>query len=171
MARLVKDGSMKTVSHPHEQAEFSPQFLLAIQAQARSDVAAAIAFVLSSFKSAGITIVPEQSPFDLTVLIGYGLALRFRRWELNHIRVHLDAGLPSGSGVLAQMVKLGRGLKLTEFVAWLMVRSARIFHESFIWSLDDADIGSEIAIDGREDDQFLDSITQFLLDHVMSNRE
>jgi len=162
---------MKTVSHPHEQAEFSPQFLLAIQAQARSDVAAAIAFVLSSFKSAGITIVPEQSPFDLTVLIGYGLALRFRRWELNHIRVHLDAGLPSGSGVLAQMVKLGRGLKLTEFVAWLMVRSARIFHESFIWSLDDADIGSEIAIDGREDDQFLDSITQFLLDHVMSNRE
>lgn len=171
MARFVKDDSMKSVAHPHEQTEFSPQFLLAIQAQAISDAATAIAFVRSSFKNAGAAAVPEQNPFDLTVLIGYGLALRFRRWELNHIRVHLDAGLPNGAGVLAQMVKLGRGRRLTEFVAWLMVRSARVFHESFLWSLDDADIGSEIAIVGRLDDQFLDAITQFLLDHVMSNRE
>lgn len=64
------------------------------------------------------------------------------------------------------MVKLGRGRKLARFVAWAMIASSKVFHDSFLWSADDSDRHLDLAIVGREDDLFLDAITQFLLDHI-----
>lgn len=150
-----------------ELAEFPPELIAAIKAQAESDADAAAEFVRLSVQAAGNTTLKlDVDQFDPAALIGFGLVVRFRRWELQHIRVHIDAGLPHSADMLLRMVKLGRGRKLARFVAWVMIASSKVFHDSFLWSADDSDLHLDLAIVGREDDQFLDAITQFLLDHI-----
>ncbi len=64
------------------------------------------------------------------------------------------------------MLKLGRGRKLARFVAWVMIASTTVFHDSILWSVDDSDHCLDLAIVGSEDDLFLNAMTQFLLDHI-----
>ena len=158
---------MDALAQDTELAMFRPEFIAAVHAQAESDADAAADFVRLAIQAAGNTTVKlDMDRFDPAALIGFGLAVRLRRWEHNHIRAHIDAGLPSASKVLARMVKLGRGRKLARFVAWAMIASTKVFHDSFWWSTDDSDLHLDLAIVGREDDLFLDAITQFLLDHI-----
>lgn len=157
------------VAHTHapELAEFPPELIAAVRAQAELDADAAADFVRLSVQAAGNTTLKlDVDQFDPAAMIGFGLVVRFRRWELQHIRVHIDAGLPCSADMLLRMVKLGRGRKLARFVAWVMIASTTVFHDSFLWSAADGDRRLDLAIVGREDDLFLDAITQFLLDHI-----
>lgn len=161
---------MVSFAHDNELAMFPSEFIAALHAQVLSDADAAADFVRLAIQAAGNTTVKlDVDRFDPAALIGFGLAVRLRRWEHNHIRVHIDAGLPSATEALARMVKLGRGRKLARFVAWAMIASSKVFHDSFLWSAADGDRRLDLAIVGREDDQFLDAITQFLLDHIRQN--
>ncbi len=157
------------VAHTHapELAEFPPELIAAVRAQAELDADAAADFVRLSVQAAGNTTLKlDVDQFDPAAMIGFGLVARFWRWERQHIRVHIDAVLPCSADLLRRMVKLGRGRKLARFVAWVMIASTKVFHDSFLWSAADGDVRLDLAIVGREDDHFLDAITQFLLDHI-----
>ncbi len=161
---------MVAFAHDRELATFPPEFITAIKAQAESDADAAIEFVRLNLQATGnTTFRVGVDQLDQVALIGSGLVVRFWRWERQHIRVHIDAGLPCSADLLRRMVKLGRGRKLARFVAWAMIASTKVFHDSFLWSADDSDLHLDLAIVGREDDLFLDAITQFLLDHIRQN--
>lgn len=158
---------MVALAYDPELAMFRPELIAAIKAQAASDADAAADFFRLSVQAAGNTTLKlDVDQFDPVALIGFGLVIRFRRWELDHIRVHIDAGLPCSAEMLLRMVKLGRGRKLARFVAWAMIASTKVFHDSFLWSAEEGDLHLDLAIVGREDDLFLDAITQFLLDHI-----
>ena len=161
---------MDALAQDAELAMFRPEFIAAVHAQAESDADATADFVRLSVQAAGNTTLKlDVDQFDPAALIGFGLVVRFRRWELHHIRVHIDAGRPCSADMLLRMVKLGRGRKLARFVAWAMIASTKVFHDSFLWSANDSDLHLDLAIVGREDDLFLDAITQFLLDHIRQN--
>src|SRR4051812_1405798 len=53
---------------------------------------------------------PVSLPREL--LLGLDHALRFAQWELNHIFVHVEAGLPGSGELLAKVLELGRGPEL-----------------------------------------------------------
>ena len=158
---------MDALTHVPELAGFPPELIAAIKAQAESDADAAAEFYRLAIQAADNTGVKlDVNRFDPVAVIGAALVARFQRWELHHIRVHIDAGLPCSTDLLLCMVKLGNGRNLTRFVAWVMIKTAAVFHDSFLWSVDDSDLHLDLAIVGREDDRFLDAITQFLLDHI-----
>ena len=158
---------MDALTRVPELAGFPPELIAAVRAQAELDADAAADFVRLSVQAAGNTTLKlDVDQFDPAAMIGFGLVVRFRRWELQHIRVHIDAGLPCSADMLLRMVKLGRGRKLARFVAWVMIASTTVFHDSFLWSAAHGDRRLDLAIVGREDDRFLDAITQFLLDHI-----
>ena len=158
---------MDALAQDAELAMFRPEFIAAVHAQAESDADAAIEFVRLNLQATGnTTFRVGVDQLDQVALIGSGLVVRFWRWERQHIRVHIDAGLPCSADLLRRMVKLGRGRKLARFVAWAMIASTKVFHDSFLWSANDSDLHLDLAIVGREDDLFLDAITQFLLAHI-----
>lgn len=158
---------MDALTHVPELADFPPELIAAIKAQAESDADAAAEFYRLAIQAADNTGVKlDVNRFDPVAVIGTALVARFQRWELHHIRVHIDAGLPCSTDLLLCMVKLGNGRNLARFVAWIMIETAAVFRDSFLWSAADGDRRLDLAIVGREDDLFLDAITQFLLDHI-----
>lgn len=95
------------------------------------------------------------------------MALKFRRWELQQIRVHLDAGLPSGAEMLASLMDPSADqTTLSEQATAIASKSLEVYFESFLWSLQDGSLQSDIAIVAQEDEDFLDVITDFLVEQL-----
>ena len=90
----------------------------------------------------------------------------FRRWELNNIRAHIEAGLPTSDDVFDRVTTLLHGAKLKKFVNANWVKAIRVYHDSFLWSAVDCDLAVDIAIVAVEDEQFLDAIADFLLNSL-----
>src|SRR5689334_13345760 len=78
-----------------------PAFLEGLRDLAASDAEAVAEF----FRTLGLLRHPSSPPQALLLpsetLLGIGLALRLRTWELNGIAVHLEAGLPSADELFA----------------------------------------------------------------------
>lgn len=162
---------MVALTHVPELAEFPPDLIAAIKAQAESDADAAADFIRLSVQAAGNTTLKlDVDQFDPATIIGFGLVARFWRWERQHIRVHIDAGLPCAADMLLRMVKLGRGRKLARFMAWVMIASTKVFHDSFLWAAAGRDLQADLVIVGEMDERHLDAIAEFLLRQVMKTQ-
>lgn len=144
----------------------SPDFVAAVRRQAESDAEAVGEFIRSLPHGPKPDAV-EPVQIAPEILLGLALAIRLRRWELNHIRVHIDAGVSSSSEVFGRIATLKRGRELEEFVSRESVNALRVFHDSFLWSASDCDLRVDIAIVAQEDDQFLDAIVDFLFQQCL----
>ena len=141
---------------------FSPDFVSAVEALADSEadrVGRLVAELEKTFQSNS----GQPFPFFLPrgFLFALGLALRFHSWELNTIRFHLDAGLPSGAETLILAIRLLREPRLERRIEELSMIALRLFHQHFIWRAKtefQVDLGFQDSID---DDQ-LDAIADFL---------
>ena len=113
---------------------FSPDFVSAVEALADSEadrVGRLVAELEKTFQSNS----GQPFPFFLPrgFLFALGLALRFHSWELNTIRFHLDAGLPSGAETLILAIRLLREPRLERRIEELSMIALRLFHQHFIW--------------------------------------
>ena len=148
---------------------FRPEFIAAVQAQAKSDADAVVEFLNRTIQAAnGSTIKIGVDSFDLTVVVGFAFVIRFRRWEIERLGIHIDARLPSSAEVFARMMKLGRCPKLAEYVAWVAIRGLQAFHESCLWHADDCDLRLDLAIVADDDERLLDAVADFLLQHIQT---
>lgn len=146
---------------------FGPELVAAVKTQAELDAVGVAEFLRSS----GILLPTETGGYchlslAPCVLLGLALAIRLRRWELNHIRVHVDAGLPTSAEVFDKVTQFLSGQALNQFVMQTSVQALRLYHESFVWSAPECDLGVDIAIIAQEDEQFLDALAEFLIQQV-----
>ncbi len=115
---------------------------------------------------------PNRRPVKLPreTLLGLSIAMRLRRWEQNSIYIHRETEMPSADEALRFVTSVMSGPKLVKFVARHSATMRRLLWDSILWSLDEFDLGMDLAIVGCEDEQFLDAIAQFVVDQVLKNR-
>ena len=158
---------MRATTVSHELAKLPAELLAKLRSDAEQEADDVAEFlrrsaVLYSEK------FPNRRPVKLPreTLLGLSIAMRLRRWEQNSIYIHLEAGMPSADEALKFVTTVMSGPKLVKFVARHSATMRRLLWDSILWPFDEFDLGMDLAIVGREDDRFLDAITQFLLDHI-----
>ena len=108
--------------------------------------------------------VPAESRLPREFLQGILLGARLFRWEQDGVTLHLEAGLPSAEDHLVKVAQLFSGPELRAYVAETSALTRTLYFERFAWSGRD-DLHAEIGIVAQEDDDFLDSLADFLWDH------
>lgn len=143
------------------------QFLEAIRHQAEADATSVAEFV----RSAGVQVQQQNGTYEPLglppeMLLGLGLAVRLRRWELQGVRLHLEAGIPSSTEVLDRVTSECSGSALFGFVEGIYPKTLQIYRESFLWSGQDCDLNVDLALVAQEDDEFIDAVADFLLSQL-----
>lgn len=143
-------------------------FAIVLHDQANKDADAVAEFLISRglFDPNSTSRGPG---FTVDQLLGIALSLRLRRWELNGIRVHVEAGLPTSEEVLNQVCNQTRARTLKKIVEDNWTLTILTFHESILWWTDQCDLAGDIAIVANEDSNFVDAIVDFLVS-INSNR-
>lgn len=142
-----------------------PEFTAALRKQAVEDADAVGLFLRHEHLAPPDGNATVELP--ATLLLGLGIALRFRSWELQNIRVHLDAGLPSGTELLTHVIEPAPDHNnLAHEIRSLAIERIRLLQESFLWSVPDDSLQTDIAIIGDSDEAFLDAVTDFLINHL-----
>lgn len=155
---LIMEDRSSVVSHLVSDQSFTES----VRLLAETDAAAVAAFL----QERGLLPLADDSSLSAEALLGIALCLRFRRWELNNIRVHIDVGLPTSDEVFARVKTLLHGAKLKKFVRSNWGNAIRVYHNSFLWSAVDCDLAVDVAIVAEEDEQFLDTVVDFLFQMV-----
>ncbi|MDZ4688927.1 MAG: hypothetical protein SH850_27945 [Planctomycetaceae bacterium] len=137
-------------------------FTAAVLRRAEQDAEAVASFLTNVMPAA--TGTESMLPISAEALLGIALAIRLRSWELQEIRLHIDAGMPSGREVLLRVFTEVAGATLKEFIRTNSIRALKLFHDQFLWSLDDLDLEGEIAILVEADDAFLEAVADFLIE-------
>lgn len=122
-------------------------------------------------RSAGVQGQPKNGKYEPLglppeMLLGLGLAIRLRRWELHRICGHLEAGLPSSSEIMDRVTSECCGPALLGFVSEIYVKTLQIYRESFLWSGGDCDLTVDLAVVAKEDDEFIDTVADFLFSQL-----
>ena len=149
------DDRSESVDHSVSDQAFAES----VRSIAETDAAAVAAFL----QERGMIPQAENTSLSGEALLGIALCLRFRRWELNNIRAHIEVGLPTSDEVFERVTTLLHGAKLKKFVDANWVKSIHVYRDSFLWSAVDCDLAVDIAIVADEDEQFLDAVADFLL--------
>ncbi len=142
-----------------DQSLSGPTFAASIRSIAEKDAVAVVAFLAVR----GLFPQTNDTILSVEMLLGISLCLRLRGWELNNIRVHIEAGLPTSDEVFDRITSIVQVAKLNKFVKTNWVKAIRVYHESFLWSAVDCDLAVDIAIVADQDEQFLDAVADFLL--------
>jgi hypothetical protein len=140
---------------------YRPEFVevLKRQAEAESEVCAAV------FQLVGVqpkdevgNWLPVRLPISL--LLGWKLALRLATWELNGIRAHIEAGMPTADEVLKRLGAPQDYPDLDDFVRQHSATAIGVLHDSLLWSAGDCDldIGVDLGIASAGDDELLDAM-------------
>lgn len=148
-------------------AEQDHQFSEAVIRQAEADATSVAELV----RSAGVQVQRQNGTYEPLglppeMLLGLGLAVRLRRWELHGIRCHLDAGIPSSTEVMHRVTSECSGSALLGFVEEIYPKTLQIYRESFLWSGRDCDHTVDLAVVAQEDNEFIDAVADFLLSQL-----
>ncbi len=162
---------MRSKTVTHELAKLPAGLLAKLRADAEQE-----ADDLAEFLRHSAVWYAEKFPNRLPVklpreaLLGLSIVMRLRRWEQNSIYLRREAGMPSADEALKFVTSVMSGPKLVKFVARHSATMRRLLWDSILWSLDEFDLGMDLAIVGCEDEQFLDAIAQFVVDQAIKKR-
>lgn len=152
-------------------AAFPAALILKVQADAEQD-AVDVAEFINRAACRNPALFPNFPTCHLPreTLLGMQLVMRIQRWERNFITIHRAAGVPPVDEVMKFVTSAMQGPKLVKYVQRHRATMLRLLWESILWSLDEGDVGLDIAIVGCDDDQFLDAVAQLLVDQAIRNR-
>lgn len=150
------DVESATQAYPQLPADLLRAFVTSADRDA-DDLAA---FIRRSEELVGKTLTGFTSP----MLLGMGLFARFRRWESQGIRVHIEAGLPSAEQMYGSLVDIQSHPNLEAFVTATCQQANSVFYKNFVW-MAASDGSVELALSAAVDeDRLLDAVAEFLID-------
>ncbi|MDB5387696.1 MAG: hypothetical protein JWM11_3342 [Planctomycetaceae bacterium] len=140
--------------------QFNSEFVEAVKALAETE-ATGVAQLLDAWHLRSQSA--SEAPFDLSpeFLLAVAISLRFKIWELNNHRWHLDAGLPSSDEILTRALQPVLREDLGTLTHHLHVTSLQIFQDHFVWYVK-AQSQVNLTFDDSLDDEHLDAIADFL---------
>lgn len=145
---------------PEEQA-----FVVMLRQQADEDADAVANFLRERGIFPGESLPVIRLPKEL--LEGLALALRFQRWEQQHIHIHLAAGFPAGRQLLQRVISAdGKDPALSLEIRSLGLRRIQLLRDSFLWSAAVHGPPTDLALVASDDESFLDAVADFLIQQL-----
>ena len=106
-----------------------------------------------------------KPPNPDVVRLGAVCVIWLANWELNGIRKHVEAGLPSAKATCGEFLRRFFQPELEDFVHTICATILRVYHDSFLWHRQACSLHVDLAISMGDDvDELLDALADFLAD-------
>jgi hypothetical protein len=149
--------------------EHHPDFIEAVEALARIE-ADGVGYLVNSWMLRLETESAEPISIPQGFLLAIAVSLRFKIWEQNQHRWHIEAGLPSSDEILSLALLTEDQAELGQTAHRLHLTSLRLFHDHFVWHAK-ATAQIDLAFENPFDEQQLKAVADFIWNNRRTLRE
>jgi len=149
---------------------FPKDYLQAVRELAERDADEVNTFVrelLAQMHPTGLC--PETIVLPSPMLVGIGMALRLLRWESLRVPGIYEAELPTSMQLLHRVFddfEQGDLQGLDRYVAQISGRILRIYHEYFVWSVQEVPALADLAVISEVDADFVEALCDFFIQQI-----